>query len=431
MPTLPWCTAYEAIAELPLRGRVAIGANAGEPRTLVAALGEQAKRFDNLEVVHLLAFCSDCLVEPAVAGHLRVNALFIGPSVREAVNDGRADYTPVFLSEIPALFRDGGNLPLDAALVQVSPPDGRGWCSMGVTVDVMRSAVDNAPLVIAEVNPRMPRTYGDAFVHVSRFHRLVRVDHPLPELPKDPPNPVADAANDAIGGHIADLVGDGCTLQAGIGAIPDAVMRRLHDRKDLGIHTELFSDGMMALVESGAVNGRRKVVWPGKVVTSFALGSERLYRYMHENPELEMQPSDVVNDPANIARQPDFVAINSALSVDLTGQVNSDSIGHRFYSGIGGQVDFLRGAARSRRGRPVIALPATAKGGSLSRIVPTLAPGAGVVTSRGDVHWVATEFGIVNLHGRSVRERARALISIASPAFREQLEAGAREIGLD
>lgn len=430
MPSLPWCTAWEAIAELPRRGRVAVGANAGEPRTLIAALGEQATRFDGLEVVHLLALCSEALVEPACEGHLRVNALFIGPSVRAAVNDGRADYTPVFLSEIPALFKPGGSLPLDAALVQVSPPDARGWCSLGVTVDVMRSAIDNAPMVIAEVNPRMPRTYGDAFVHVSRFHRLVRVDHPLPELPQDPPNPVVDAANDAIGAHIAELVEDGCTIQAGIGAIPDAVMRRLGDRRDLGIHTELLSDGMMRLIEAGVATGARKALWPGKAVTSFMLGSEALYRFAQENPAIEMQPSNVVNDPMRIARQPNFVAINSALSVDLTGQVNADSIGHRFYSGIGGQVDFLRGAARSEGGRPVIALPATAKNGKLSRIVPTLAPGAGVVTSRGDVHWVVTEFGRVNLHGRSVRERARALISIASPAFRDELERGAREIGL-
>lgn len=425
-----FCTAYEAIAELPRTGRVAVGANGGEPRTLVAALAEQARRFDGLEVVHLLAFCSEALVEPACEGHVRVNALFIGPSVRAAVNDGRADYTPVFLSEIPALFKPGGPLPLDAALVQVSPPDARGWCSMGVTVDVMRSAIDHAPMVIAEVNPRMPRTYGDAFVHVSRFHRVVRVDTPLPTLPVEPANPVEEAVTDQIGRHIAELVDDGCTIQSGIGAIPDAVMRRLLDRKDLGIHTELLSDGMMRLIEAGVATGARKALWPGKAVTSFLLGSEALYRFAHDNPAVEMQPSNVVNDPTRIARQPNFVAINSALSVDLTGQVNSDSIGHRFYSGIGGQVDFLRGAARSEGGRPVIALPSTAKRGTLSRIVPTLAPGAGVVTSRGDVHWVATEFGRVNLHGRSVRERARLLISIAHPSFRDELTARARELGL-
>jgi len=422
---MPAVSAAEAIALLPVRGRVAIGANAGEPRSLVAALAAQMPRFQGLEVVQVLSLGCGPLVAPEAEGHIRVNALFIGPAVRDAVAAGRADYTPVFLSEIPRLFHAGGALQLDAALVQVSPPDARGWCSLGVTVDVMRAAIDQAPLVIAQVNPRMPRTYGDAFVPLSRFAATVEVDDPLPTLDIDPPDPVTDA----IGGHVAELVGDGDCIQAGIGAIPDAVMRRLLDRKDLGIHTELFSDGMMALVEHGAATGRRKKVWSGKAVTSFVLGSERLYRFVDDNPALELHPSEVVNDPGVIAREPNVVAINSALSVDLTGQVCADSIGTRFYSGIGGQVDFMRGAARSVGGRPVLALPATAKSGKLSRIVPTLTPGAGVVTSRGDVHHVVTEFGRVDLHGRSVRERARALIGIAHPAFRESLERSARELG--
>ncbi|MDP2308357.1 MAG: acetyl-CoA hydrolase/transferase C-terminal domain-containing protein [Pseudomonadota bacterium] len=414
-----------AIASLPRRGRIAIGANAGEPRALVDALAEAAGTFDELEVVQVLSFGSGPLVAASARGHLRVNALFIGPSVRDAVARGDADYTPVFLSEVPALFRAGGPLPLDAALVQVSPPDARGWCSMGVTVDVMRAAVDNAPLVIAEINPRMPCTAGAAALHLSRLHRVVEVDHPLPTVAAEP----ADEARDRIAGFVAELVEDGCALQAGIGSIPDAVMGRLFDRRDLGIHSELLSDGMMALVEAGVATGARKELWPGKAVTSFVLGSEAVYRWVDGNPAVEMQPSDITNDPAVIARHSRFVAINSALSVDLTGQVNADSLGSRFYSGIGGQVDFLRGAARSVGGRPIVALPSTAKSGTISRIVGTLAPGSGVVTSRGDVHHVATEWGRVDLHGLSVRLRARALIGIADPRFREQLTLEARALG--
>ena len=418
-------TPAAAIALLPDTGRVAVGANAGEPRSLVAALAEAGPRFSGLEVVHILSFGSEALVRPENRDHIRVNALFIGPSVRDAVRAGHADYTPVFLSEIPALFRPGGSLPLDAALVQVSPPDARGFCSMGVTVDVMRSAIENAPLVIAEVNPRMPRTFGDAFVHVSRFAAVVEVDHPLPELQVHE----EDAVTGHIAGFVAELVDDGCVLQTGIGAIPDAVLRRLTDRRDLGLHTEMLSDGMMQLIERGVATGAGKTLWPRKAVTSFVLGSRRLYDFVDQNPVVEMQPSDVTNDPAIIARHPKFVAINSALSIDLTGQVNADSIGTRFYSGIGGQVDFLRGAARSVGGRPIIALPSTANVGTLSRIVPTLARGAGVVTSRGDVHHVATEWGRAELHGRSIRQRAHALIGIAHPDFRESLEREAHELG--
>lgn len=417
--------AATAIRALPTHGRVAIGSNAGEPKTLVAALADQAERFNGLELVQVLSFGSERLVAPAARGHLRVNALFIGPSVRDAVAQGFADYTPVFLSEVPGLFRPGGPLPLVAALFQVSPPDKHGWCSLGVTVDVMRSAVDNSALLIAEVNPRMPRTAGASFIHVSRLDHIVEVDHALPALAAEAPDPVRDR----IAGRIAELVDDGCTLQCGIGSIPDAVLARLGDRRDLGFHTELVSDGMMRLVEAGVATGARKELWPGKVVTSFILGSEALYRWADDNPVIEMQPSDITNDPAQIAAHKNFVAINSALSVDLTGQVNSDSIGTHFYSGIGGQVDFLRGAARSQGGRPVIALPSTARGGTVSRIVATLAPGAGVVTSRGDVHHVVTEFGRADLHGLSIAQRAKALIGLAHPRFRDALSAEARALG--
>lgn len=417
--------AASAIACLPRTGRIAIGANAGEPQALVAALAASAERFSGLEIVQVLSFGSAALVAPAARGHLRVNALFIGPSVRDAVGRGDADYTPVFLSEVPALFRPGGRLALDAALVQVSPPDALGWCSMGVSLDVMRSAVDHAALVVAEVNPRMPRTSNSAAIHVSRIQAIVSVDHALPALPPEAP----DAVRGRIAERVAELIDDGCTIQAGIGAIPDSVLARLLDRRHLGFHTELLTDGMMTLIDAGVATGSRKPRWPNKAVASFVLGSQRLYDWCHENDVVEMQPSDITNDPALIAEHPNFVAINSALSVDLTGQVNADSLGPKFYSGIGGQVDFLRGAARSRGGRPIVALPSTARGGTVSRIVGTLAPGAGVVTSRGDVHHVVTEWGRVDLHGRTVRERAKALIGIAHPRFRDALKVEAKALG--
>jgi acetyl-CoA hydrolase len=417
--------ARQAVYALPIRGRVAIGGNAGEPRVLVGALADHAARFDGLEVAQILAFVADRLVAAPVRGHIRLNALFLGASIRDAVAKGLADYTPVFLSDVPGLFAPGGVLPLDAALIQVSPPDAHGYCSMGVATDVMHAAVRYAPLVIAEMNPRMPRTFGASAVHLSRIHHVVPVDYALPTRALAEPDPVRER----IAELVAELVDDGCTIQTGIGSIPDALLRRLGDRKDLGIHTELLSDGLMALIESGVANGSRKALWPGKAVTSFALGSQALYDWMHENPAIEMQPTEITNDPAIIAQHDKVVAINAALSIDLTGQVNSDSIGTRFYSGIGGQVDFLRGAARSRGGRPVIVLPSTARGGSLSRIVTTLAPGAGVVTSRGDVHHVVTEWGRVNLHGLSIRARTRALISIAHPRFRDGLAAEARTLG--
>lgn len=417
--------AATAIAALPSSGRIAIAANAGEPKVLVEELARQASRFNNLEVAELLSMrWSTALVKPEVQGHIRVNALFIGAAVREAVQRGDADYTPVFLSEIPALFKPGGNLPLDAALIQVSPPDSNGYCSLGVSVDVMRAAVDNARMVIAQINPQMPRTWGASFVHTSRIRYALESSSPLVTLPISP----SDEVQDRIGERVAELIDDRCTLQTGIGGIPNAVLSRLGDRKDLGFHTEMFSDGVMELIRKGVITGAAKPIWPGKIVTSFLLGSEELYRFVHDHPGVEMQPSEVTNDPWLIARHPNFVAINSALCVDLTGQVNADSIGTHFYSGIGGQVDFLRGAARSEGGRPVIALPSTAKNGTVSRILPILEPGAGVVTSRGDVHHVVTEWGRVNLHGLTIRQRARALISIAHPKFREQLEAEARRL---
>jgi acetyl-CoA hydrolase len=359
-----------------------------------------------------------------MAAHFRHNALFIGPNVRTAVQEGRADYTPVFLSEIPALFAPGGALPLDVAFVHVTPPDEQGQCSLGVSVDCALAAAQHARLVIAQVNPRLPRTGGHS-LPASAIDFAVEVEAELPEYHPDPPGPEAEA----IGRHVAALIEDGSTLQMGIGGIPNAVLAELGNHRDLGVHTEMFSDGLVPLVESGVVNGARKTVHPGLVVTAFALGGRRLYDFIDANPAIALLPVDYTNNVDVIASNAKMVAINAALSVDLTGQVVSDSIGPRFYSGIGGQVDFIRGAARSEGGVPIIALPSTARGGTISRVCVELAPGAGVVTTRGDVHWVVTEYGARNLHGRTVRERAKMLIDLAHPRFRPQLAEEAGQLG--
>jgi acetyl-CoA hydrolase len=358
-----------------------------------------------------------------LSASFRHNAFFIGSNVREAVNEGRADFTPIFLSEIEALF-ESGQMPIDVALIHVSPPDEHGFCSFGVGVEVTKTAAMKAEYVIAQVNPQMPRALGDSFIHVSNVTYFVPVDTPILELPR-----VRMGEEHAqIGQNVAELIRDGDTLQMGIGAIPDAVLAFLKDRRDLGVHTEMFSDGIVELVEAGIITGAKKTLHPGKMVASFVLGSRRLYDFLNNNPLVELHPSYYVNDPFVIAQNRNMVAINSALQVDLTGQVVADSIGHTFYSGIGGQVDFIRGSARSKGGRPIIALLSTAKNGEISRIVSEIDPGAGVVTSRGDVHYVVTEYGVAYLHGKTIRERAKALINIAHPAFREDLTRQAREL---
>jgi len=355
-------------------------------------------------------------------GRFRHNAFFIGSNVRDAVASGHADYTPVFLSEIPALFRSR-RLPLDVALISVTPPDAHGYCSLGVSVDVVSSAVDAANVLVAEVNPTMPRTHGAGFLHVNDIDFFVPATAPILELPV----PEADPISARIGRFCADLVPDGATLQLGIGAIPNATLADLGGKKDLGLHSEMISDGVIDLIERGVITGRRKTTHPGKAVTSFCMGSRRLYDFVHDNPFFEFLPTEYVNDPVVIARNDRMISINSALQVDLTGQVCADSIGTKFYSGIGGQVDFIRGAARSHEGRSILALPSTAKNGTISRIVPVLSEGAGVVTTRGDVQTVVTEFGVAELKGRTVRERALALVSIAHPDFRGELLAAAKE----
>jgi len=336
--------------------------------------------------------------------------------VREAVNEGRADYTPVYLSEVEELFESGA-MPLDVALIQVSPPDAHGFCSFGVGVDTTLTAARCARTVVAQVNDQMPRTFGDSFIHVSQIHAFVESSRPLPELP----NPEITDLHVKIAGHVAGLIGDGAVLQTGIGAIPNAVLPFLMDRRDLGVHTETISDSAIPLVEAGVITGARKNFNPRKIILAFVLGTKKLFDFVDNNPIFEFHPNAYTNDPRLIANNDNMVAINSALQVDITGQVCSDSIGTTFYSGIGGQVDFLRGSSRSKGGKPIIALPSTAKDGAISRIVAMLNPGAGVVTSRGLIRYVVTEYGVAYLHGKSIRERAKALIEIAHPKFRGEL----------
>jgi acetyl-CoA hydrolase len=379
-----------------------------------------------VEICQVLTIGAADYVAPELAGHIRVNTLFISDNVRTAVNEGRADFTPCFLSEIPGLFRSG-HLPLDVALIQVSPPDDHGFCSLGVEVGVTKAAAQSAKRVIAEVNPRMPRTLGDAFIHISKLHTIVPVDYPLPPVHMG----ATDAVTERIADHVASLIPDGATLQTGIGAIPDGVLRRLGDRKDLGIHTELFSDGVIDLVNRGIINGERKTLHPGKIIAGFLLGTQKLYEFANDNPIIELHPSEYVNDPFVIAQNANMVAINSAIEVDLTGQVCSDSIGPRLYSGVGGQVDFIYGASRSKGGIPIIALPSTLvkkDGTRLSKIVPLLKHGAGVVTTRNHVHYVVTECGVAYLYGKTIRQRVEALINVAAPEFRDELRQAAGEL---
>ncbi|MFB3917235.1 MAG: acetyl-CoA hydrolase/transferase family protein [Terriglobales bacterium] len=409
-------TAHDALRCVESGMRVYIHPGCAEPETLVEALMDRAPFVRDVEIVHLMTMGTAPYIAPEMAGHFRHNAMFIGANVREAVNDGRADYTPIFISEIESLFERGG-MPLDVALIQLSPPDAHGFCSLGVGVDTTLTAAKCARHVVAQINDKMPRTYGDSFIHIKDVHAIVEVSRPLCELPK----PQITDLHRAIGRNVATLIEDGVTLQTGIGGIPDAVLPFLTDRKDLGVHSELISDNLIPLIEAGVINGRRKTFRPRKVVVGFALGSCKLFDYVHENPIFEFRASSFTNDPMIIARNDNMVAINSALQVDLTGQVCSDSIGSYFYSGIGGQVDFLRGSSRARGGKPIIALPSTAKNDTMSRIVPMLSPGAGVVTSRGLIRYVVTEYGIAYLHGRSIRQRAEALIQIAHPKFRDEL----------
>ena len=414
-------TAAQAVAGVRAGQRVYVGSNAGEPQTLVEALSAREDLLDT-EIVHILTLGVAAYAEPRLGDRFRHNAYFIGANVRDAVQQGRADYTPIFLSEIPALFRTG-RVPIDVALVSVSPPDSYGYCSYGVSCDIGKAAVESAKLVIAEVNQQMPRVLGDCFLHMRDIDIAVPSNRPILEAPQGE----IDDTSQRIGQYIANLIEDGSTLQLGIGAIPDAVLNCLDGFRDLGIHTEMFSDGVIPLVEKGIVTGAAKNLDRGKIVMSFCMGTQKVYDFVHNNPSVECHPTEYTNDPFIIAVNEKVISINSAIEVDLTGQVCADSLGMSFYSGIGGQVDFVRGAARSKGGKPIIALPATTADGLISRIVPYLKTGAGVVTSRGDVHYVATEHGVAFLHGKSIRERALSLIQIAEPKFRPWLLAEAKQ----
>lgn len=405
--------------------RLYFGSHGACPHALIKLFLDNIQPFHDLEVVHIMTLGGAPWSDLKYAPHLRLNSFFLGAGSREAVGRGEADYTPCFLSEIPRLFTDR-TVPIDTAFVMVTPPDKHGYCSLGVSVDVGLAAVRSARFVLAQVNPLLPRTGGECFIHVDDIDAFIEETAPILEHAAHDGDADASAK---IGQYCALLIEDGACLQAGIGRIPDAVMRNLKHRNDLGIHTEVLGDGLMDLIQNGNVTNAKKGLNRGKSVTSFVMGTRKLYDFVHENPHVEMRPAEYTNNPMNIARNANQISINSALEVDLTGQVVADAIGTRFYSGIGGQVDFIRGAGMSPGGRPIIALESTAKGGALSRIVPSLTAGSGVVTSRGDVHYVVTEHGIATLRGRSIRERALELIQVAHPKFRDQLldEARARK----
>ena len=409
-------TPEDAVSIIESGTRIYISGNAATPFLLVKVLAARKDTLSDVDVVHVLLLGNDPLSAPGMEGHFRHKSLFVGPGDRKAVQEGKADYFPIFLNEIPGLFTHG-SLPLDAAIIQTSPPDAHGFLSYGVENLATKAAAENAKQLIVQVNDKMPRTLGNCFIHISKVTKLVETSEELPELKINPPSEVEQK----IGNYIADLVEDGSTLQLGIGGIPNAALSAMSNKKELGIHTEMVSDGIMDAIEKGIITGSKKTLHPGKVVATFLLGSKKLYEFAHNNPLFEMYPVEYSNDPFIIAQNEKMVAINSAIEIDLTGQVCSDSIGYKIYSGFGGQVDFIRGAARSKGGKPIIALPSTTKNDTLSKITTHLKEGAGVVTSRGDVHYVVTEYGVAFLHGKSLRRRAESLIRIAHPKFRDEL----------
>ncbi len=412
-----------AISRIRPGERIYLSAGSAVPLGMLPALCDPSATLGDNEILHLLTLGEAPYTDPKLANRFRHSALFIGPNVREAVSEGRADYTPAFLSELPQLIRSG-RIRIDVAIVSTTPPDAEGFCHFGTHIDLAPAATSSARLVIAQINPRMPRVPSPCRIHIDQLHAAVEIERELPELPRGKSRPETEQ----IARHILSLVPDGATLQLGIGDVPDAVLRGLTDRRDLGVHTEMLSDGVVDLVERGVINGQLKTLDPGKIVASFALGSRRLYDWCDNNPLVELREVEYTNDPFVIAQQKNMIAINSCLEIDLTGQVCSDSLGAKFYSGIGGQVDFIRGASRSVGGKPILAVPSTADGGTISRIVPRLSDGAGVVTTRGDVHYVITEYGIADLYGKTVRERAMALISVAHPRFRPWLLSEAKRL---
>ena len=415
-------SAVDAVADVKSGDRVFLQTAAATPQKLIDALVDRADELRNVEIISLHTEGEAAYVRPEYRDSFRLNALFVGRNVRSAVQEGMADAIPIFLSDVPALFYRNV-LPLDVAFVHVSPPDRHGYCSLGVSVDAARAAVHTARMVVAQVNPNMPRTHGEGLLHASHIDAMVDVDDPLPEAPR---HELTDIER-KIGQNVASIVENGATLQMGIGAIPDATLAALTHHRDLGIHTEMFSDGVVDLVEKGVVTGRHKCTHNEIIVASFLLGTRRLYDFVDDNPLVEMFGSDYINDTKEIRKNPKVTAINSAIEIDMTGQVCADSIGQRHFSGVGGQMDFIRGAALSPDGKPIIALPSVTRRGE-SRIVPVLKPGAGVVTTRAHVQYVVTEYGIVNLHGKNMRQRAEALASIAHPDFREDICRAAHDL---
>ena len=416
-------TAEKAVSVIKSNQRVYVHPGAASPEVLLIELTKRYKELENVEMIHLLTLGISPYSDPEYEGHFRHNALFIGGNVRKAVNEGRADFTPIFLSEIPNLFYRN-ILPIDVALINVSPPDKYGFCSFGVGIEITKPAAECAKIIIAQINPKQPRSLGNSFIHIDKIDYCVEVDAPLIELKTD----YATMSNEEkevyenLGRNIAGLIEDGSTLQMGIGNIPDAVLHYLDDKQDLGIHTEMFSDGVIKLVEKGILTNEKKTLHQGKIIASFVLGTRKLFDFIDNDPLMEFHPSNYTNDPFIIAQNDKMVAINSALQVDLTGQICADSMGPRFYSGFGGQLDFIRGASRSKDGKPIIGIPSTAKDGKISRIVPYLTEGAGVTTTRGDVHYVVTEYGVADLYGKTIRQRTKLLIDIAHPDFQEDLD---------
>lgn len=412
-----YCSAAEAVQLIENNQRVFVHSVSMAPQQLLKAMTERHAELRGVEIIQLHTEGEAPYANPDYRESFHVNSLFIGANVRHTLKAGNGSYTPVFLSEIPALFRRG-ILPLDVALLQVSPPDAHGFCSLGSSVDASLAAAQNARILIAQVNPQVPRTHGDGLLHISRFDRLVEVDQPLPAHAP----PVPGELELGIGKHVASLIEDGSCLQMGIGAIPNAALSQMGHLRNLGIHTEMFSDGILDLVEKGVINGSAKRIHPGKIISGFVMGSQRVYDFIDDNPLVNLLDIAYVNDSAVIRKNPKVVSINSAVEIDLTGQVCADSIGQRMYSGVGGQMDFMRGASLSEGGKPIIALPSVTRRGE-SRIVNTLKAGAGVVTTRAHVHYVVTEYGIADLYGKSLEKRQRALIQIAHPDHREALSA--------
>jgi acetyl-CoA hydrolase len=432
----PWLKTYnshvtsvsEAVKIIKSGNKIVVQPGCAIPMILVNALVDRKEELRDVEIYHVLVVGELPYLKPGMEKHFKHKAFFIGANARAAINEGRAEFVPIFLSEVTLLFKRGV-IQADVALIHVSPPDEHGFCSFGIDVGNIKTPAEKAKCVIAQVNKQMPRGLGNSFIHVNKLDYIVEVDEPLQELAQVDPDATPELLEvfDKIGKNVADMIEDGSTLQMGIGAIPDAVLRYLHDKKDLGVHTEMFSDGLVELVEEGVVNGEKKTLHQGKIIAGFVLGTKRAFDFIDNNPIFEFHPQEYVNDPFLISRNNKMVAINSAIEIDLTGQVCADSMGTKMYSGIGGQVDFMRGSSHSEGGKPIIALPSATKDLKYSKIVSTLKPGAGVVTTRGDVHYVVTEYGVAYLFGKSVQERAKALIEIAHPAYRDELTRFAKQ----